>query len=216
MAFRRDSKVDAFQRQISALRHQLGGETDHYHDESLDRVLSPRHAPDYRSDFPDLEPVEPHPLAPLRERPLAPDRSPLDIPGPELPAVPSIDTETSVIAHSTAWNGALESTGSLHVYGRVEGSLTARDAIFVAEEAEVDAVMIAASVTIAGKVRGSIHCSKRFEILPQGRVSADVRAPAIVIHDGALLAGEIAMAASAESRGKLSAIPAARAANGGD
>ena len=28
MVFRRDSKVDAFQRQISALRHQLGGESD--------------------------------------------------------------------------------------------------------------------------------------------------------------------------------------------
>ena len=28
VVFRRDSKVDAFQRQISALRHQLGGEND--------------------------------------------------------------------------------------------------------------------------------------------------------------------------------------------
>ena len=28
MVFRRDSKVDAFQRQISALRHQLGGENE--------------------------------------------------------------------------------------------------------------------------------------------------------------------------------------------
>ena len=43
------------------------------------------------------------------------------------PAVPAIDTHTSVIAHSTAWTGDLESTGSLHVHGRVEGSLTARE-----------------------------------------------------------------------------------------
>lgn len=215
MAFRRDSKVDAFQRQISALRHQLGGETDHYRDESFAPAPAPRHAPDYRNDFADLEPSEPPTLAPLRER-AVPDRFALGDGALELPPVPSIDTETSVIAHSTTWNGALESTGSLHVYGRVEGSLTARDDIFVAEEAEVDAVIVAASVTIAGKVRGSVHCSRRFEILPHGRVSADVRAPAIVIHDGALLAGEIAMAASGESRGKLSAVPAARAANGGD
>lgn len=214
MAFRRDSKVDAFQRQISALRHQLGGEADQYRDEPFDRSPALRPTSSYRGDYPDVNALPPEPLSALVER--SAEKSGLDIAGPEPSAVPSIDTETSVIAHSTAWSGALESTGSLHVYGRVEGSLTARDDIFVAEEAEVDAVVVAANVTIAGNVRGSIHCTKRFEILPHGRVSADVRAPAIVIHDGALLAGQVAMAAVVEPRGKLAAVPAARAANGGD
>ena len=215
MAFRRDSKVDAFQRQISALRHQLGGETDHYREESFDRPSLSQRLPEYRHDFPDFESLGPEPLSPLRERPGS-EALPRESAAPDLPAAPSIDTETSVIAHSTAWNGNLESTGSLHVYGRVEGSLTARDDIFVAEEAEVNAVVVAANVTIAGKVRGSVHCSHRFEILPHGRVSADVRAPAIVIHDGALVTGEITMSTSGETRGSLSAVPAARAANGGD
>lgn len=214
MAFRTDSKVDAFQRQINALRHQLGGESDDYRDEPFDRSPALRPTSSYRDDFLDANPLPSEPLSALLER--SADGSGLDIAGPELPAVPSIDAETSVIAHSTAWSGALESTGSLHVYGRVEGTLTARDDIFVAEEADVDAVIVAANVTVAGNVRGSIHCAKRFEILPHGRVSADVRAPAIVIHDGALLAGQVAMAAVGETRGKLAAVPAARAANGGD
>lgn len=215
MAFRRDSKVDAFQRQISALRHQLGGETDHYRDVSFDHPAASRRIPDYRNDFPELDSLEPEPRSPLRDQ-SGSDPASRDIAVAELPPVPSIDTQTSVIAHSTVWNGTLESTGSLHIHGRVEGALTARDDIFIAEEAEVDATIVAANVTIAGQVRGSIHCSNRFEILPHGRVSADVRAPAIVIHDGALLAGEITMSASSESRGKISAVPAARAAHGGD
>ena len=37
VVFRRDSKVDAFQRQISALRHQLGGENDDEAVPDLDR-----------------------------------------------------------------------------------------------------------------------------------------------------------------------------------
>ena len=219
MAFRRDSKVDAFQRQISALRHQLGGEPDQFDDASFGRSPTPRSEPAYRTDFPELDAIGVEPRSRLRDRP-APDPP---APGAfdrelrtDVPAVPSIDNETSVIAHSTAWNGTLESSGSLHVYGRVEGSLTARGDIFVAEEAEVDAVIDAANVTIAGQVRGSIHCSNRFEILPHGRVAADVRAPAIVIHDGALVAGEIAMVAAGEPRGKLTPVPAARAVNGGD
>jgi cytoskeletal protein CcmA (bactofilin family) len=216
VAFRRDSKVDAFQRQISALRNQLGGETDHYREASFADPQATRHEPEYRNDFPDLDSLEPKSRSSLLRDLVDSDPSPGDVAMPELPAIPSIDTQTTVVAHSTAWSGTLESAGSLHIHGRVEGTLTAQQDIFIAEEAEVDATIIAASVTIAGQVRGSIHCSHRFEILPHGRVSADVRAPAIVIHDGALLAGEITMTASGESRGKIAAVPAARAAHSGD
>ena len=84
------------------------------------------------------------------------DTSDSRLPDPAPPPIPAIDMQTSVIAHSTAWSGDLESSGSLHIHGRVEGSLTARDTIFIAEEADVDAVIRAANVTVAGNVRGSV------------------------------------------------------------
>jgi cytoskeletal protein CcmA (bactofilin family) len=96
----------------------------------------------------------------------------------------------------------------------VEGSLTARDAIFVAEEADVDAVIRAAHVTVAGRVRGSIHCAERFEVLPRGKVSGDIHAPAIAIHDGAMVAGEISMTPVSDSRTSLA--PPVPVARGGD
>jgi cytoskeletal protein CcmA (bactofilin family) len=119
-----------------------------------------------------------------------------------------------VIAHSTTWSGDLESSGSLHIHGRVEGSVSARDTIFVAEEADVEAVIRAANVTVAGTVRGSVHCEERFEVLPHGKVSGDIHAPAIAIHDGALVAGEISMAPVGDTRASLP--PAVRVARGGD
>jgi len=75
---------------------------------------------------------------------------------------------TSVIAHSTTWSGDLESSGSLHVHGRVEGSLTARDTIFIAEEADVDAIIRAANVTIAGSQHDILfhHLLHRFMMAP--------------------------------------------------
>ena len=54
MVFRRDSKVDAFQRQISALRHQLGGENDGETVTDLDRPLSLSRDTPYLSDYPDF------------------------------------------------------------------------------------------------------------------------------------------------------------------
>jgi cytoskeletal protein CcmA (bactofilin family) len=210
VVFRRDSKVDAFQRQISALRNQLGGESEEGARQDRDRPRAsgreiPYH-PDY-AEFPliasDLSPI-PRGLVGTS------DLTPSD----PVPPIPAIDMHTTVIAHSTAWSGDLESSGSLHIHGRVEGSLTARDTIFIAEEADVDAVIRAANVTIAGNVRGSVHCAERFEVLPQGKVAGDIHAPAIAIHDGAIVAGVISMAPSNDVR--TQAAPPLRVARGGD
>lgn len=211
MVVRKDSRVDAFHRQISALRHQLGGDD---HDLALptpERRLAPRTESPYRSDFALLEETD-SASGGLAQQ--APDSAPVPKPAFSLSAVPAADSLTSVIAHTTTWNGALESSGSLHVHGRVDGSLTAQDDVYVAEEAEVDATIIAANVTIAGNVRGTIHCGERFEVLPRGRVAGDIHAPIIVVHEGAILAGEISMAPTAETR--ATSVPPARMARGGD
>lgn len=214
MVFRRDSKVDAFQRQISALRHQLGGESGNYEPVERDRAPALLDDSHHRQGLPDLDLIRSESTYPT---PVSYDEPalPQDLPDPAHP-VPAIDAHTSVIAHTTAWNGNLDSSGSLHIHGRVEGSLTARNTIFIAEEAEIDATVHAASVIVAGAVRGSIQCADRFELLPRGRVVGDVRAPVIVIHEGAALAGGISMSPVKEPRLASAASASARAARGGD
>jgi cytoskeletal protein CcmA (bactofilin family) len=210
VVFRRDSKVDAFQRQISALRHQLGGENEDGAAPDRDRLRSASNENSYLSEYPEF--------ASIRSDRISSSRGPVDTLDTSTsdsvpPPIPAIDLHTSVIAHSTVWIGNLESSGSLHVHGRVEGSLTARDSIFIAEEADVDAVIRAASVTVAGNVRGAVHCAERFEVLPHGKVAGEIHAPAIAIHDGAVVAGDISMAPS--NNAKVSLAPV-RVARGGD
>ena len=211
MVFRKDSKVDAFQRQISALRHQLGGEHDVLTLPDIDRPRPARAETSYRGEFPAFEDIGLELARSPRET--NDSRAVSSMPA-TLPPIPAVDSHTSVIAHTTVWNGNLESSGSLHIHGRVEGALTARDDIFVAEEAEIDAVINAANVTIAGNVRGSIICTERFEVLPHGRVAGDVSAPAVVIHEGAIVVGEISMAPS--NLAKTAVAATARVARGGD
>ncbi len=78
----------------------------------------------------------------------------------------------------------------------------------------MDAVIRAANVTVAGNVRGTVHCAERFEVLPHGKVAGDIHAPAIAIHDGAAVAGVISMAPSNDVRAQ--AAPPLRVARGGD
>jgi len=211
MVFRRDSKVDAFQRQISALRHQLGGESEGHEMPDRNRPRSVGDENSYFPEYPELTSIRSDRMSSSRDSIDTFDSSPSD---PVPPPIPAIDMQTSVIAHSTTWSGDLESSGSLHVHGRVEGSLTARDSVFIAEEADVEAVIRAANVTIAGNVRGSVHCTERFEVLPHGKVTGEIHAPAIAIHDGAIVAGDISMTPANSARASLTS--SLRVARGGD
>lgn len=211
MVFRRDSKVDAFQRQISALRHQLGAEPDRQTRTDLELVTLPH---DDLGRWDDLARFEPGPqpmIHPVADP--SPPSSFFDARPSELSPVSAIDEGTSILSHTTTWTGNLDSSGSLHVHGRVEGSLSARDCIFVAEEADVEAVIRAATVTIAGRVIGSVHCTTRFEILPRGRVDGDIHSPLVVVHEGATITGDISMTGGGEALRPSRPVP--RVARGG-
>ncbi len=187
MVFRKDTKVDSFQRQISALRQQLGPDGE----PALDPA--PRQAEPERGGYDGYGSREAR-LAPAYPAPVEDDFGPIDADDP-VPFPPALDARTSVVAHDTAWKGDLQSDGSVHVHGRVEGSLTARADIFVAEEATVEATITAENVAVAGNVRGTIRCSGRFEVLPQGRVSGEVFAPVLVVHEGASVNAAVSMTA---------------------
>lgn len=191
MVFRKDTKVDAFQRQISALRQQLGPDG-----EPAALAPAPRHAESERGGYDGYASREARLApAPTYPAPVEDDFGPLESEDP-IPFPSPLDSHTSVVAHDTTWKGDLQSDGSVHVHGRVEGSLTARADIFVAEEATVEATITAENVSVAGNVRGTIRCSGRFEVLPQGRVSGEVFAPVLVVHEGATVNASVSMTAA--------------------
>jgi len=72
--------------------------------------------------------------------------------------------------------------------------------VWIAQGAEVDATIDARRVIVGGAIGGTIRATERFEALPQGRVTADVFAPTYVVHEGALLNGQLRMG-STESNG---------------
>jgi cytoskeletal protein CcmA (bactofilin family) len=199
VVFRREKQADSLNRQMSALRQRLGdgadanqgqvnddlpeyGEDD-YGDDAYGSA-QPMNAADANSySFGDYAVQGPDDELPDE-----------DEQGLLIPEMPAVDSQISVIATDTKWKGTLESDGSLHVYGVVDGALTAHDDIWVAEGATVDAVLTARRIVIAGTISGTVTASERFEALPQGRINADVSAPAFVVHDGAKINGQLKMA----------------------
>jgi len=120
---------------------------------------------------------------------------------PAIPEMPMVDAQISVVAQDTFWKGDVDTEGSLHVYGRVEGTLTAKEDIWLAEGADVQATITARRVIVAGRVSGTITAGNRFEALPQGKIEADVNAPSFVVHEGATINGQLTMS-SGEGNGQ--------------
>jgi cytoskeletal protein CcmA (bactofilin family) len=206
VVFRRENKVDAFQRQMSALRHQIGGETGEGREEmnqdmpELEDDRFPSETYEDRGQFDQQDAggysFGSYPSAPPAQADIEPQDD-----APAVPEMPMVDGQISVVAQDTLWKGELETEGSLHVYGRVEGTLKAKEDVWLAEGADVQATITARRVIVAGRVNGTIHASSRFEALPQGKVEADVNAPSFVVHEGATINGQLTMS-SGEGNGQ--------------
>lgn len=197
MVFRRDNKSDSFQRQMSAIRQQIGT------DEEPEERPAPR-----ENRYPSERQSNQY-VAPSNESTsgaygfsdfaasVAPASGPVSqqaVPvAPVMPTIPAVDAQTTVIAHDTIWKGEIQSTGTVHVHGRFEGAIKAQRDVFIAEEADIDAGIVATNVVVAGLAKGTIRCDGRFEVLPSGRVSGDIVAPTLVVHEGATVSGQLRM-----------------------
>jgi cytoskeletal protein CcmA (bactofilin family) len=181
--FRRENQGESFDDDVAALRDQAGtgrrvqSEVEPYSSDDQTTYSPPRQtwSPVHAESAGDID------SEPLPTR-AAPDQS-----------------EASVIAADTSWDGTVQSSGSLHVHGHVSGQIRADGDVFVAEGASVAAEVHAGNVTIAGSLEGTVQCTGRFEVLPTGRVSADVAAPRLVVHEGAVVVGKLRMTSSEDS-----------------
>ena len=191
MVFRRDNKVDAFQRQMNALRSQIGDTED---GDELDDEVVEIQGERTRGGAMSQNPYD---------RPDAGGYSFGNYPGQQAPqdlveqATPSevaaVDSQISVVAQGTIFKGDIQSDGNIQIFGRAEGTLSAKEDIWVAEGADVEATLTARRVIVAGRVSGSVKANNRFEALPQGVVEADVTAPSFVVHEGATINGNLSM-----------------------
>ncbi len=203
MVFRRDNKVDSFQRQMSALRNQLGNTNVNDEDEMVDDMpeLDDEQfgAEPYRSSAADIDRdsgAYSFGSYPGQGQGAVSERDELS---PAVPEMPAADSGASVVANDTSWKGDLSTETSVQVFGKVEGSITAREDIWIAEGAEVNATLNAQRIIVAGTVAGAIVASSRFEALPTSRITADVSSPTSVVHEGATINGNFKVGSGTSS-----------------
>ncbi|RDS82187.1 polymer-forming cytoskeletal protein [Dyella monticola] len=103
--------------------------------------------------------------------------------------------DTSLIAQGTIIRGDVRFTGTLHLDGRIEGTVLGEgsNAVFtLSEQGQVQGEVRVPHAMINGQVNGDIYASERLELAAQARVIGDVRYNSLEMAAGAQVNGRMA------------------------
>src|SRR3954468_1526820 len=99
----------------------------------------------------------------------------------------------TVVGHSILISGKLTGDEDLTVRGRVEGELTLSRTLIVEPSGVVKANVAVKNAIVSGVVVGNINATESVELTKEGRMVGDVRAPRVIIVDGASFRGRVDM-----------------------
>jgi cytoskeletal protein CcmA (bactofilin family) len=102
----------------------------------------------------------------------------------------------TVIGVRVKFTGEMESDGSVHVNGILEGQAKVGSDLVIGEQGRIKGDVVAENVLVAGSVVGNVHARGRLEILPTGMIEGDVEAESLIVDEGGVLHGRTSMASS--------------------
>ena len=118
------------------------------------------------------------------------------------------DTQESWIGKSIVIKGEITAEDALYVCGSVEGLISAPEhRVTIGKEGNVKADIGAHEVIILGDVCGALDAGSRAEIRSSGSLTGKLAADRILVEEGAILRGSIAVRKKIDTRQKLHPAP---------
>jgi cytoskeletal protein CcmA (bactofilin family) len=99
------------------------------------------------------------------------------------------DEHPTVIGADAHFKGELSFQGSVRIDGQFEGAISTPGSVLVSQGGRVKAEVHAGSVKIDGTVEGNVVCEARAELSPTCRLTGDLRAAKLQVHEGAAFVG---------------------------
>ena len=99
----------------------------------------------------------------------------------------------TIIGDATSISGKLEGDENLTVHGRIEGSIALSRLLTIEPTGVVRAEVKVREAIILGVLEGNVEAEELVHITAQGRMIGDIKAPRVILVDGALFRGNIDM-----------------------
>jgi cytoskeletal protein CcmA (bactofilin family) len=101
------------------------------------------------------------------------------------------------LGEGSSLEGDLRFEGPFRIDGRVAGRVVATAGLWIGPMGEVEvSTLEAESLVVAGTIRGTLHVTRRLEVLPGGAVLGQVRlgCPGLTVHPGGRVDGDLDIA----------------------
>ncbi len=118
---------------------------------------------------------------------------------PPSPPVARKESRETVIGRGITVKGELFGEEDVKIEGRVEGKIQLTKNLLVGQTGVIEADVEAENINIGGTVTGNLVAQNRVEIVASGKMTGDIKAPRVVVAEGAHFKGNVDMDTSRKS-----------------
>lgn len=101
--------------------------------------------------------------------------------------------EKTILGPTLEIEGEIEGSEDLVIQGKVNGRIVSKKALTIDETGDVNATVTTEALAVSGKLNGNVEASDKVEIRREGTMIGDIKAPRVVIADGAKFKGRVEM-----------------------
>ena len=112
------------------------------------------------------------------------------------PANPAPKSSGSTIGKKLVVDGTVSGTEDLVIEGKVRGEINLESDLHVGIGAKIEAKVHARNVVVEGTLVGDVSADVRVELSPSANVDGNIKAPKIVVAEGAVFKGAVDMGGS--------------------
>ena len=119
----------------------------------------------------------------------------------------------SLLDSQLALTGDLDTSGSLRIDGKLDGSVRRADTVVLGVGAVMSGDVHAREVVIGGTITGNVHATERVELQATAIVTGDILTQTILVQEGGVVIGRVLMRPP-EGTGALGTLHASDSASG--
>jgi cytoskeletal protein CcmA (bactofilin family) len=101
--------------------------------------------------------------------------------------------DKTVLGPTLEIEGEIEGDEDLVIQGRILGKIHSKKDLTVDNSGNVEATIVTKNLAVSGKLVGNVTASERVEVRKEGKMVGDIKAPRVIIADGAKFKGNIEM-----------------------
>lgn len=109
------------------------------------------------------------------------------------PSSPSLQPGGTFIGPNIIIDGTITGSEAVLIEGTVRGKIDMTADLRVGTKARVEATVHAKNVTVEGKLTGDISADERVELVASATVDGNIKAPKIIVAEGAKFRGNVDM-----------------------